>query len=86
MWRKFNIHDKNCQKLGIERNFNNLIKGICKKNLHLTSHPIVKVSAFSLTLSNKVKLSTLTTPIQYCTRSPSQCNMVRKRNWSISKL
>ena len=70
---------KPCSKLGIERNYLNLIQDIYSK-----PKPSIiangQNAAVPLKFKNKMEMSTLTITIRHCTRDVSQCNKERKIN------
>ena len=78
-----NIFDKNpisipslnLHKVGTKGNFLNMINGIYRKNLLLTSH--LMLEWFPLKRS-ELKKAVLTTSIKHYTGCSSQCNKARK--------
>lgn len=68
---------KTCRKPGVEGNYLQIIKAICR---NITAHILmVKTESFSFNTRKKARMSTLATCNQQC-GSPSQSNRVRKRN------
>jgi hypothetical protein len=66
-------------KLGIEKNFLNLTKNICKEtvaNIIL----IQETSCLPTEIKSKLRMFPVTTPIQHLSRSPSYCKKTRKGN------